>query len=198
MVQEKKLQKKEYEELVQEKITLNIRSSIDLYPDYVTYVHQELKELVATNEGLKPKLESNNQATREKAEQQLNQKVTQLLNSGVTIHTALNPRVANSFPKSAEYGDCLYRYEGASVVIQHHTHELVSLIGGKNYKKNSFNRAYQSYRQPGSAIKPLLVYAPYIEETGCRAITHKLAVQATVKMAIVQKTMVEQATAWFH
>ena len=52
------------------------------------------------------------------------------------------------------------------MVIQHHTHELVSLIGGKNYKKNSFNRAYQSYRQPGSAIKPLLVYAPYIEETG--------------------------------
>lgn len=49
------------------------------------------------------------------------------------------------------------------MVIQHHTHELVSLIGGKDYKKNSFNRAYQSYRQPGSAIKPLLDYAPYLK-----------------------------------
>ena len=79
--------------LFKKKSSLNIRSSIDLYPDYVTYVHQELKELVAANEGLKPKLESNNEATREKAEQQLNQKVTQLLNSGVTIHTALNPEL---------------------------------------------------------------------------------------------------------
>ena len=52
MVQENKLTKKEYEQLVQEKIILKVRSSIDLYPDYVTYVHQELKELVATNEGL--------------------------------------------------------------------------------------------------------------------------------------------------
>ena len=52
MVQENKLAQKEYEQLVQEKIILNVRSSIDLYPDYVTYVHQELKELVATNEGL--------------------------------------------------------------------------------------------------------------------------------------------------
>ncbi|SIR24649.1 Penicillin binding protein transpeptidase domain-containing protein [Peribacillus simplex] len=51
------------------------------------------------------------------------------------------------------------------MVIQHHTHELVSLIGGKDYKKNSFNRAYQSYRHPGSAIKPLLDYATYLEET---------------------------------
>ena len=166
MVQEKKLQKKEYEELVQEKITLNIRSSIDLYPDYVTYVHRELKELVAAAEGLKPKLESDNEATREKAEQQLNQKITQLLNSGVTIHTALNPELQVASQKALNRELASTDIEGASVVIQHHTHELVSLIGGKNYKKNSFNRAYQSYRQPGSTIKPLLVYAPYIEETG--------------------------------
>lgn len=166
MVQENQLSKKEYEQLVQEKIILKVRSSIDLYPDYVTYVHQELKELVATNEGLKSKLESNNPTTREKAEQQLNQKVTQLLNSGVTIHTALDPQLQIAAKKALNNGITSTNTEGASVVIQHHTHELVSLIGGKNYKKNSFNRAYQSYRQPGSAIKPLLVYAPYIEETG--------------------------------
>lgn len=166
MVQEKKLSKNEYEQLVQEKIKLKIHSSIDLYPDYVTYVHQELKELVAANEGLTSKLESNNQTTRKKAEQQLEQKVTKLLNSGVTIHTALDPQLQTAAKKALNNGIASTNIEGASVVIQHDTHELVSLIGGKNYKKNSFNRAYQSYRQPGSAIKPLLVYAPYIEETG--------------------------------
>ena len=107
MVQEKKLAQKEYEQLVQEKIILKVRSTIDLYPDYVTYVHQELKELVATNEGLNSKLESNNQAIREKAEQQLNKKVTQLLNSGVTIHTALDPQLQIAAKKSLNSRDCI-------------------------------------------------------------------------------------------
>ena len=168
MVQEKQLTKKEYDKLVQEKITLNIHSSIDLYPDYVMYVHQELKELVATSEGLKAKLESNNQATREQADKQLNQKVTKLLNSGVTIQTALDPQLQIEAKKALNNGITSTEIEGAAVVIQHHTHELVSLIGGKNYIKNSFNRAYQSYRQPGSSIKPLLDYGPYIEETGAK------------------------------
>ncbi|MDF1999350.1 hypothetical protein [Peribacillus frigoritolerans] len=81
------------------------------------------------------------------------------MNSGVTIHTALDTKLQTQ----SKIG--VNDIEGALVVIQHHTHELVSLIGGKDYKKNSFNRAYQSYRQPGSAIKPLLDYAPYLEET---------------------------------
>ncbi|MGE7185814.1 hypothetical protein ACQKKK_18090 [Peribacillus sp. NPDC006672] len=51
------------------------------------------------------------------------------------------------------------------MVIQHHTHELVSLIGEKDYKKNSFNGAYQNYRQPGSAFKTLLDSAPLYRRT---------------------------------
>ena len=53
--------------------------------------------------------------------------------------------------------------EGSTVVIQHNTHELVSLTGAKDNKKNSFHRGFQSFRQPGSAIKHLLVYGPYID-----------------------------------
>lgn len=48
----------------------------------------------------------------------------------------------------------------AVVVIQHNTHELVSLTGVKDYKKYSFHRSFQTFRQPGSTIKPLLVYSP--------------------------------------
>ena len=67
MVQENQLSEKEYAQLVQEKITLHIGSKIDLYPDYVTYVHQELRELVASSEGLQSKLESNNETTTKKS-----------------------------------------------------------------------------------------------------------------------------------
>ncbi|MFE4898682.1 penicillin-binding transpeptidase domain-containing protein [Peribacillus butanolivorans] len=110
-------------------------------------------------------MQSSDEATRQQAEVELNKRVEKLLNSGVTIHTALDTKLQNQSKTAIQSKIGVNDIEGAIVVIQHHTHELVSLIGGKDYKKNSFNRAYQSYRQPGSAIKPLLDYAPYIEET---------------------------------
>lgn len=53
----------------------------------------------------------------------------------------------------------------AAVVIQHNTHKLVSLTGAKDYKTYSFYRDFQSFRQPGSTIKPLLVYIPSLDTT---------------------------------
>ncbi|WHT49750.1 transglycosylase domain-containing protein [Sporosarcina thermotolerans] len=48
-------------------------------------------------------------------------------------------------------------------MIDNETREIVSIYGGKGYQKADFNRAFQAVRQPGSAIKPLLVYAPFLE-----------------------------------
>lgn len=43
--------------------------------------------------------------------------------------------------------------------------QIVALVGGFGDKKTNlgFNRATQAYRQPGSSIKPILVYAPAID-----------------------------------
>ena len=43
--------------------------------------------------------------------------------------------------------------------------EVVALVGGFGKKERSFifNRATQAYRQPGSSIKPILVYGPALE-----------------------------------
>ncbi|MFJ7938024.1 transglycosylase domain-containing protein [Peribacillus sp. NPDC096622] len=165
MVANGALDQAEYEKLIKSTIKLDLSTPVDLYPDYVTYVHQELKNLVASSEGLGKSLQSTDVAIRNKAEAKLDKKVKKLLNSGVTIHTALDTKLQTQSKTAVQSKIGVNDIEGALVVIQHHTHELVSLIGGKDYKKNSFNRAYQSYRQPGSAIKPLLDYAPYLEET---------------------------------
>jgi penicillin-binding protein 1A len=45
---------------------------------------------------------------------------------------------------------------GAMVVLQNHTGAILAMVGGIDYKKSSFNRARQSKRQPGSAIKPFI------------------------------------------
>lgn len=45
---------------------------------------------------------------------------------------------------------------GAVVSIENSTGKILALVGGVDYKKSMFNRAIQSKRQPGSAIKPFL------------------------------------------
>lgn len=43
---------------------------------------------------------------------------------------------------------------------------IIALADSEMKQSGEFNRATQAFRQPGSAIKPVLVFAPYIEETG--------------------------------
>ena len=45
---------------------------------------------------------------------------------------------------------------GAMVVLENKSGAILSMVGGIDYKKSSFNRATQSLRQPGSAVKPFL------------------------------------------
>ncbi|PLT30338.1 transglycosylase domain-containing protein [Peribacillus deserti] len=145
------------------KIVLNPRHRVDLYPDYTSYVEAEFKELIAVSEGYAVNLEKAKVSEREAINQRLTNRVQELLESGIVIQTGLDRNIQESAVKSIRMHLRKTDIESAAVVIEHHTHELVSLIGGKYYKKYSFNRSFQSYRQPGSAIKPLLVYGPYLD-----------------------------------
>lgn len=59
----------------------------------------------------------------------------------------------------------VYSFQGAAASIDNETGRVVAIVGGRYQKSKGYtlNRAYQSYRQPGSAIKPLIVYTPYFE-----------------------------------
>ena len=47
---------------------------------------------------------------------------------------------------------------GAIVSIENNTGKILALVGGVEYKESNFNRAVQSKRQPGSAVKPFLYH----------------------------------------
>lgn len=55
--------------------------------------------------------------------------------------------------------------QAAAVVIDHHTGELRAVIGGRDEPviRRGQNRAYQSYTEVGSSIKPLAVYGPALD-----------------------------------
>lgn len=57
------------------------------------------------------------------------------------------------------------RAQSAMTIMDYHTGNVVALVGGSGEKTiaRGLNRAVDSYRQPGSCIKPLSVYAPGIE-----------------------------------
>lgn len=59
----------------------------------------------------------------------------------------------------------IYTFQGSSTCIDNLTGFVVAIVGGRKQEHTgySLNRAFQSYRQPGSSIKPLIVYTPAFE-----------------------------------
>jgi 1A family penicillin-binding protein len=60
----------------------------------------------------------------------------------------------------------VYALQGAAVSIDNETGRVVAIVGGRYQDTIGYtlNRGYQSYRQPGSSIKPLIVYTPMLEK----------------------------------
>ena len=63
--------------------------------------------------------------------------------------------------------DGKYKMQGAAVCIDNSTGQVIAMVGGRSQEIDSaltLNRAFQSNRQPGSSIKPLVVYTPAFEK----------------------------------
>jgi len=58
--------------------------------------------------------------------------------------------------KRAKNEEQIDSLNGAMVVMENKTGDILALIGGVDYKMSPFNRATQSKRQPGSAFKPFI------------------------------------------
>lgn len=92
-----------------------------------------------------------------------------LLTSGITIETAMDPnaqRIAENAFRNGAYFPMFEdeSSEGALVLIDAKTGGVSAIMGGRNDGTAlGFNRATRIRRQPGSAIKPILVYAPALE-----------------------------------
>ncbi len=92
----------------------------------------------------------------------------QLYNGGLKIYATIDPdiqdEVDNVYEKTSNFPN--KSVQSAMTIIDPYTGEIKAMAGGIGKKTDSrvWNRATQTKRQPGSAIKPLSVYAPAIEE----------------------------------
>lgn len=150
----------------QSTVTLHVKEKIQQYPSYSTYVLQELKWLIAQNEGLDVALtQAVTKEEKEVIHSKIQKKLQQVLHSGVVIHTALDPDKQAHDEQAINDILSVPDLQASAVVIDNNSREIKSIYGGKNYEKFDLHRAYQSPRQPGSSFKPLIVYAPYFETT---------------------------------
>ncbi len=60
------------------------------------------------------------------------------------------------------YAVQLHEINGAVIIMDPFNGDIISMVGGLNYKLSNFNRVTQAYRQPGSSIKPF-IYAKALE-----------------------------------
>jgi penicillin-binding protein 1A len=97
----------------------------------------------------------------------------QIFSGGLKIHTTVDPLIqeaaekefanAKNFPQSVDS----VKVQGAMTIIEPSTGAIRAIIGGRDHTTaRGLNRATQASRQPGSTIKPLVVYAPAIEKGG--------------------------------
>lgn len=142
MLQENYIDQQKYDEAIKEEVVLTGSKSggyKDLkYPYYATYVLEQAKELVGQRN---------------------------LFFGGLRIYTTLDTEAQIVAEKKiVEYvtSDKFKKAnisQGAFVLLDIKTGAIKAMVGGVDFDKNEFNRAWQSERQPGSAFKPFVYIA---------------------------------------
>ena len=91
---------------------------------------------------------------------QLGISLERLANEGLHVYTTLDPRIQRAAQSAINsILDEKSELETALVSIDPRNGHIKAMLGGKNYRKNQYNRALATNRQPGSSFKPIMYLA---------------------------------------
>lgn len=174
MYREKAITKQEYEEAKAYNLTQDFLPKGEIQAEehgflYYTIYDAALDILVeknAANDNVPPeelaKAETYN-AYYQKA-------ATELQNRGYTVKSTIDKDVYDAMQASAaEYGSYLDNgsstpIETGNVLMDNKTGRIYGFVGSRDYESNQNNHAFNTARQAGSSIKPVLVYGPAIDQ----------------------------------
>ena len=99
---------------------------------------------------------------------------SKLYTGGYRIYTSIDmdaqENLQNSIDERLEQytetnDEGIFKMQSSGVCIDNSSGYVVAIVGGRSqdYSGYTLNRAFQSFRQPGSSIKPILVYTPIFE-----------------------------------
>lgn len=178
------LTQSEYDEAIAEKITIS-KQHIDFKDYQTTFASDCATKYIMKEDGFNFKYAFDNSSdyTNYKKDytEEYDNAYHKLVTGGYKIYTTLDSTKQSdlqsvldndlSFSDSLSADTGVYDLQGAMTVIDNSNGKVVAIIGGRTASGNSadssvnysLNRAYQSNRQPGSSIKPLIVYTPALE-----------------------------------
>ncbi|MCR5785483.1 MAG: PBP1A family penicillin-binding protein [Eubacterium sp.] len=162
----------------EEEITLNQPESVK--NDYLeTYTYYCAVRALMADAGFEFKTEFSSEEEQETYEElydiYYSEYQMKLYTEGYRIYTSLDVDVQEELQSALDEeladvdddvdDDGIYELQGSATCIDNTTGRVVAIVGGRDQGIAGYtlNRAYQSFRQPGSAIKPLIVYTPALE-----------------------------------
>ena len=97
-----------------------------------------------------------------------------LMSGGYSVYTSINMDLQEKLQSAVDDNlvsytsmkDGIYEMQSAATCIDNSTGNVAAIVGSRTQELEGYtlNRAYQSYRQPGSSIKPIIDYIPYLQK----------------------------------
>ena len=169
----------QYEKSLDEKITIMPKKETTTNDYAETYILKCATEALMKEQGFEFKTTFSNDSEKKKYNDEYDELYNtckkSLYSAGYRIYTSIDMEKQKQLQDSVssqlsmfteKTDDGVYKVQGAAVSIDNSTGKVAAIVGGREEDQEGYglNRAYQSFRQPGSAIKPLLVYTPALEK----------------------------------
>ena len=167
MLEEKKITKQQYDEAIKFDIKKSLAkpnmfvNGYEKYPFIITAVEREAVKILK-------EMEQKNPDAVTRSDEYYTKKVRQ---GGLRFYTTIDQEMydkINQAAKEIEFPTRTYRgikikEQIGATVVDNRTGEILAFYAG-NFDENEKDHALDTVNQPGSAIKPLLVYGPALNE----------------------------------
>lgn len=178
MYEDEKISAAERDTATNETITLKIKKKKKKNTYIETYVYNCAIRALMKNQGFVFRYSFESDEEKERYQERYDELYAvcqqSLYSAGYRIYTSIDTEKQKVLQETIDDGlkdfkdkndEGIYKLQGAATCIDNETGKVVAIVGGRSQQTTGYtlNRAYQSYRQPGSAIKPLLVYTPILE-----------------------------------
>lgn len=177
MLHEDYISQDEYDKALEQEI--RVRATVDEYDNdnyMISYALYSTALELMKKDGFKFKYIFSSSEEQSKYAEEYSkayaEKASLLRAGGYKIHTSFDTKLQAKLQRSIDKSlrgytekqkNKKYALQSSGVCIDNQTGYIVAMVGGRG-EKDEFNRAFLSTRQPGSSIKPLLVYAPSIND----------------------------------
>ncbi len=177
MLEDEKITQTEYNTAIEEEIVVE-KNNINRHNYVETYVYYSAIRALMEHDGFKFRNSFLDEEDKETYEKQYATAYAywqqQLYIGGYRVYTSIDLEKQKWLQEAVNIGteqftgvneEGIYELQASAVCIDNETGYVVAIVGGRQqeYIGYTLNRAYQSFRQPGSSIKPLIVYTPWFE-----------------------------------